>query len=281
MKALYLLVVCTILCLCGIAESGELRFAVLQPGQPGSPNEAQSVMDAFGAYLKKRLNTGAIEGRYENELQEALDHVRDSRPRWGIVSLPFYVRYAEALRMVPLASTRPKGGDKDVWRLMVSRGAVADWKSLQGSVLGTMLFVPDSAACLMFRLASNQLPMHLEGTSQPLMALRKLTKEKAAGAKVSGVVLDRPQFEALKSLPMMDQLQEIHQSPKLPTSPVVAFGPADQVVERLVRVLMDMRKDKEGLAVLEALQTDGFGPPDNALEGLRVQSEDQNVRCAP
>jgi hypothetical protein len=281
MKALCLLVVCVILCMCGIAESGELRFAVLQPGQPGSPEEAQPVMDALGAYLKKRLNVGAIEGRYENRLQEALDHVRDSRPRWGIVSLPFYVRYGEAFHMVPLASTRPKSGDKDVWRLVVSRGAIADWKSLQGSVLGTMLFVPDSPACLMFGLASNKLPMHLEGTNQPLMVLRKLTKEKTVGAKASGVVLDRPQYEALKNLPLMDQLQEVHQSPELPTSPVVAFGPADEAVGRLVRVLMDMHKDKDGRAVLEALQTDGFGPPDNALEGLRVRSEDQNVRCAP
>jgi ABC-type phosphate/phosphonate transport system substrate-binding protein len=77
------------------------------------------------------------------------------------------------------------------------------------------------------------------------------------------------------------QLRVIHQSPELPTSPVVSFGPVDDAVRNLVRVLLDMKKDQEGHEVLKALQTDGFGAPDEGLRKLTLKMEGQNVRCSP
>jgi hypothetical protein len=238
-------------------------------------------MDAVAEYLQKRVKTGSIKGQYENRLPEALDLMRASRPRWGIVSLPFFARYGETMQMCPVASTRPGGRNSDVWRLMAPTDAPHDWRSLRGTILGTMLFEPNSAACLLFKVAPGQLPMHLEGTSQPLMAIRKMTKGNSGETAISGIVLDRSQFEALAALPMARQLHVIHESPELPTSPVVSFGPGDEAVEELVHVLMDMKNDEEGRQVLQVLQTDGFGPVDEGLGRFRLKVEGQNVRCSP
>ncbi len=267
--------------LSGISEARDLSFAVIQPGQPGSPQEAQPVMDAVAEYLQKRVKTSSIKGQYENRLPEALDLMRASKPRWGIVSLPFFARYAETMQMKPVASTRPGGRISDVWRLMVPADAPHDWRSLRGTIVGTMLFEPNSAACLLFRVAPTQLPMHLEGTSQPLMAIRKMTKGKSGEPTTSGIVLDSSQYDALAPLPMARQLHMIHESPELPTSPVVSFGPVDKAVEELVHVLMDMKNDEEGRELLQVLQTDGFGPADEGLGRFRLQREGQNVRCSP
>jgi hypothetical protein len=281
MKICRFVVPLVFLCLYGHCEAQDLRFAVLQPGQPGSTVEAQPIMDAMAQYLQARLNAGSIKGVYENRLPEALELVSTFKPRWGIVSLPFFVRYAETLQMIPLASTRPNDRSHDVWRLVVPQTTVDDWKALKGKVLGTMLFERNSAACLLFKLAPESLPMHLEGTSQPLMAIRKMAKGKSGGTEISGIVLDSLQYDALKALPIAQQLHVIHQSPELPTSPVVSFGPVDEAVRNLVRVLLDMKKDQEGQEVLQVLQTDGFGAPDEGLGKPTLRMEGQNARCAP
>ena len=266
---------------CSRSDAADLNFVVIQPGQPGSPEEAQPVMNALADYLKERVKADQIEGKYENRLPEALEMLSHGKPRWGIVSLPFYVRHAEALQLTPVASTRPNGRSTDVWTLMAPRDTAGDWKILRGTVLGTMLFEPSSAACLLFRVAHRQLPMHLEGTSQPLLAIRKMVNGGSRGKDISAVVLDSSQVEALKTLPLAEKLQVIHRSDELPTSPVVSFGPPDEGTRRLVSALMAMKDDEKGRELLQVLQTDGFGAPDDSLDGLRLKSEDQDGGCPP
>jgi hypothetical protein len=263
------------------AAAADLTFAVIHPGQPGSPQEAQPVMDALADYLGSRVQAGKFHGRYENRLPAALELVQTARPRWGIVSLPFYVRYGRDLRLEPLASTRPGGRDKDVWRVMVPRGGVGDWRELRGSALGTMFHVPDAAACLLFQVAPGELRIQLEGTSQPLQAIRKMAKESSHRPDSPAIVVDSSQFEALQALPAAEGLQVIHESRALPTSPVVSFGPADEAVKKLAGVLMAMTRDEKGRELLRVLQTEGFGAPDESLARFRLRMEGQDARCSP
>lgn len=281
MKSLLTVVGLFLFLCCGRGSAADLSFVVIQPGQPGSPEEAQPVMNVLADYLRERVKADKIQGKYENRLPEALELLRREKPRWGIVSLPFYVRHAEGLRLVPVASTRPNGRSKDVWTLMAPRDTAGDWRTLRGTVLGTMLFEPGSAACLLFRVAHRQLPMHFEGTSRPLLAIRRMVNVRPAGKDISAVVLDSSQVEALKTLPLAEKLQGIHQSGELPTSPVVSFGPPDEGTRSLVSALMAMKDDEKGRELLQVLQTDGFGAPDDTLDGLRLKTEDPNGRCPP
>ncbi|MHC1741395.1 MAG: PhnD/SsuA/transferrin family substrate-binding protein [Syntrophobacteraceae bacterium] len=249
--------------------AGSLDFVIIQPGQPGTSEEAQPTMDALGAYVQKKLGGGTpVKGRYFNELGPALELLRESPPDWGIVSLSFYVSHGHRFSLKPLASSRPGGYDKDMWLLAVPTTAPDDWRQLKGVISGTMLFESDPAACLLFGSKTAMLPFSLSGTLQPLMALRQMMKGKA-----SGVLLDRVQYEALKRSASADSIKIIHRSRDLPFSPVVSFGGLDPRMKQLAGVFHEMKKSPEGQALLKQLQTDGFGPADGDLDKLILEGD--------
>jgi hypothetical protein len=256
------------------AISGEtLDFAVIQPGQPGTSQEAQPVMDALAAYIQKKMGSGVtVKGRYFNKLDPALDFLHNTPSVWGIVRLGFYSEQARRFQMTALASTRPGGYNKDIWRLVVKRDAPEDWKSLKGKILGNMLFETDAAACLLFGVPPAQLPFTLKGTFRPLRSLRRVAK-----GKTTGVVLDRSQYEALEALSLAKKIKTAHTSRELPASPVVWFGTPDDRTKRLTAILLGMKEDRDAETLLKLLQTDGFGPADNDLPGFR--RNEKNALC--
>jgi hypothetical protein len=269
-------VLCVLIGSTGGAGSGEsLDFVVIQPGQPGTSEEAQPTMDALAAYVQKHMGGGVtVKGRYFNEVEPALEHLRESAPKWGIVSMPFYLSHGRRLALKSLASSRPGGYDKDRWWLAVSTGAPDDWRQVNGVVSGTMLHESNTAACLLFQASAAGLPFTLNGTVQPLMALRQVMKGKAAA-----VVLDRVQYEAIRKTPAAESIKVIHQSQDLPFSPVVWLGGLEARQKQLTVVFQDMKKNPEGQALLRQLQTDGFGPADGDLE--RLMRDDDHGPCKP
>jgi hypothetical protein len=251
-----------------------IDFAVIQPGQPGTAEEAQPVMDELAVYLGERLGTESpLRGIYFNDLKAALAFVDSTPPEWAIVSLDFYTEQGNRLDLTPIASTRPSGFEKDTWRLAVHGDAPDGWQTVQGKVWGTMLFDRRAAACLAFGRSPDALPFRLVGTFRPLKALRATARGKGAG-----VVLDRMQYEAMKSLPLANKIKIIHTSAELPTSPVVSFGPPDDLMNKLAGVLLEMKDDPEANQLLQLLMTTGFGPPDLALSTVSLGP---NGECTP
>lgn len=249
----------------GKGQCGEtLDFVVIHPGQPGTEAEAQPILDALGDALKGRLNLEIpVRGKYFNDLDKALAFLESHQPAWGIVGLGFFSAWAKRFSMTAIAATRPGGAQKDVWRLLVAKDGPDAWQQVQGQVFGNMLFDRLSAACLLFKRPLSSLPFSLEGTSQPLRSLQAV----ARGAE-AGVVVDSRQFEAIQALPLRGDLKVIHTSPELPTSPVVWFGPPDDLSSRLAKALQDMVEDPDAAILLRNLQTQGFGPSDRDLPGL-------------
>lgn len=245
-----------------------LDFAVIQPGQPGTSQDAQPVMDALAAYIQKKAGPGtAVHGAYFNGLDPALEFMRQTPPRWGIVSLGFYAAYAGQFPMIPLAATRPGGFGTDVWRLVVGKAAPDSWQALQGSVQGTMLFETEAATRLLFGQNTDRLPFAVSGTFHPLRSLRAVTR-----GKVAGVVLDRRQYEAMQALPVSKKIKVVHVSKALPTGPVVWFGRPGEEMEYLAEIVKGMGDDPDAASLLRLLQTDGFGPVDAELLRLRMDA---------
>jgi hypothetical protein len=240
------------------ASQERMNFVVIQPGQPGSAEEARPVMDALAVYLQQKLGGEAVlSGSYFNHTEDALAALEKQTPQWGIVSLGFFVEHGGRFAMQPIASTRPGGSEQDRWQLVVARDQAADWRKLSGGVEGTMLFQAAAAARLLFDAEPQQLPFALQGTFSPLRAVRDVARGKAAGA-----VIDLPQYKALQSLPLMAKLTVIHRSAPLPTAAVVWFGPSGPAAQKLANVLRRMADDPEAGDLLQLLQTDGFGPAD-------------------
>ena len=68
----------------GHAEGGNLDFAVIQPGQPGTEAEARPVMDALADYIQRKMGSDiAIQGRYFNQLEPAMAFLTSSPPGMG------------------------------------------------------------------------------------------------------------------------------------------------------------------------------------------------------
>jgi len=243
-----------------------LNFAVIQPGQPGTPEEAQPVMDALAAHIQEKTGNGVVvRGAYFNQIEPALEFLCKEAPEWGIIRLGFYSAHARKFNMTPLAATRPGGRNKDMWRLLVTREGPGDWKALTGRVRGNMLFEPAAAACLLFGLPPDRLPFRLEGTFRPLRSVRDVIRGKIAGA-----VLDGVQYEAIQALPSAEKMTVAHTSPDLPSSPVIWFGEMDDAARQLRAILLSMKEDPDAKTLLKLLQTDGFGPADPDLPGFRL-----------
>ncbi len=250
----------------GNSRAGNLDFAVIQPGQPGSKAEAQPVMDALAAYITGKMGPDiSVKGYYFNRLEPALAFLKGSPPAWAIVQLGVYVQHADEFGMTPMAATRPGGFKKDVWRLMTGGDAVSNWQSLKGDVSGNMLFEKKAAACLLFGLPPDRLPFTLLGTFRPLRSIRSAVK-----GKIAGVVLDRVQYETVKNMSVGKQLNVIQTSRELPTSPVVWLGALNDRAKKLAGVLREMKADADAANLLALLQTDGFGPADPDLIPLRL-----------
>lgn len=250
-------------------EIKRLDFVVIQPGQPGNRDEAQPVMDSIGEYIEKKMPSPTrVEGEYFNTLESAFQYMQKGNAKWGIVSLPFYSAYSRCFNMTPLASTRPGGAEKDIWRLAVYRTATDDWQNLQGKIQGTMLFDGKTAMWLLTDKKTTRSSFLSEGTFRPLRAVRKVSKK-----KLTGVVLDQPQYGAIQALPLFKELKVIYTSPPLPTSPLVWFGPDEESTGVLKNIIMNMVSDPEAENLLRLLQTDGFGPADNTLMQYQLPCE--------
>ena len=250
----------------GYAEAGNLDFVVIQPGQPGTEAEARPVMEAFAHYIQQKMGSDkTVKGRYFNQLKPALAFLESSPPAWGIVQLGVYVQRTTGFQMTPIATTRPGGLAKDVWRLMARKDADSDWKSLNGKIRGNMLFEEKAVACLLFGLLPDRLPFTLEGTFRSVRSLRSLVK-----GKITGVVLDHVQYETVKTMPVGKKIKVMHMSRELPTSPVVWFGDENDSTKKLAGVLQGMKADANAVKLLTLLQTDGFGPADPDLLQFRL-----------
>jgi len=274
-KSLCIIILCA-LSFCqpaAVLAEEHFDFAVIYPDQPGSQEEAQPIMDAFAQYLKDKLGAAAsITGVYFNQRQAALDYIAKSTPQWGILSLGFYAELQQTPphQAEPLASTRPSGFSKDVWRLAVIKTGPDDWQKLSGDISGTMLSATDASACILFRVRPSALPFSLKGSSRPLRALRDVER-----GKVSGVILDKLQYSAMESLPVAEKVKVILKTGDLPTAPVVWFGPLDDKALRLQKALLDMASDPKAESLLQTLQTQGFGEPDPDLPAFRLDSHEK------
>jgi hypothetical protein len=114
----------------------------------------------------------------------------------------------------------------------------------------------------LFDSSLEHLPFVLQGTFNPLRAVRKVAR-----GQLAGVVLDRLQFQTMQALPLMDQLKSIQCSADLPTAVVVWFGTPDPQALALAKVLRNMTADPEAANLLSLLQSDGFRPADPRLAG--------------
>jgi hypothetical protein len=239
-----------------------VAFVAVAPGYPGTTAEAQASMDAFAAALAAQagLPVGSVSAAYFEKDQPGAERLRKPDAALGMVSLPFFLKEGEALKLEPRLGASQKGtGATEVWALVAKKGRVTGPRSLEGwqvsSIAGyAPAFVTGTALSAWGRMPAS---VKVVQTGQVLSSLRK-----AVAGEDLAVLLDGAQAAALPTLPFAAELEVVARSAPLPTGVVVTVGKrlAPDRWKALEKALRQLGERPEGAAALEAIRLQGFVP---------------------
>jgi hypothetical protein len=238
-----------------------IHFLLIQPGSPGTTEEAAPLIDRLADYLAAHLTKGtAVAGLYLNSIDAVQAAIKRDHPRFAIVTLPYYLEQRAVYDWRPQLATRPGGYTEEQYRLLVAASNPAgSWRALNGDVAGTLCFTADPVARLFFEEPATALPFHCRPTDRLLSAARRVIR-----GKLNGLLVTEEQYASLTLLPETKQLRALSTSPPLPTPLVVTFGPPDALLNSVIKTLLGMKDDPTAHELLTELRTDGFGPIDPA-----------------
>jgi len=238
-----------------------IQFLIIQPGSPGSSDEAAPLMTRLADYLAARVpGRPIVKALYVNTPDNAERAVRTLNPRAAIVTLPYYLEQRVRHRFQAKLISRPGGRAEDHYHLLVSSaGAVTDWRALHGEVAGTLCFTADAVSRLLFGRPASLLPFRCQPTDRLLRASRQVAR-----GELAGLIVTDEQYGSLTALPEGKALKTLLTTGPLPPPLVVTFEPADGASSGLTKALLDMKNDPAARDLLAELRTDGFAPVDPA-----------------
>jgi len=251
-------------------------MAIIQPGYPGSTQDAEGHVRRLTSYLGAKARLPGLTGAYYN-VPAAAAAALDERPAsFGIVSLGFFLENRDSRGLIPALEVLPEAP----FYLLGRSGAAPDEAgSLAGAeVTGGPLHEAEFLRRVVFR----DLPGVGEWKAVPALrvtrALRRLEQGAHRAAVVSG-----GDYEALEKLGRLEGLRVLRRSERYPTALVVAFGAprvesatdggdgsgtdvkakanaARELAVRLAAVFLEMARDREGKEILDTLGCGGFRP---------------------
>jgi hypothetical protein len=238
-----------------------INFLLIQPGSPGTTEEAAPLIGRLAEYLSFHLSKGTtVTGLYLNSIDGVQAAINKLHPRFAIVTLPYYLEHRTAYDWRPQLMTRPGGNTEDRYRLLVENGSPAgSWRALDGEVAGTLCFTADPVARLLFDQPASSLPFRCRPTERILSAARQVIR-----GELGGLLVTDEQYVSMMQLPERKKLRVLSTSTPLPTPLVVTFGPPDGPLNDIIKALLGMKSDPAAHDLLAELRTDGFGPVDPA-----------------
>ncbi|MGO9829853.1 MAG: PhnD/SsuA/transferrin family substrate-binding protein [Myxococcaceae bacterium] len=252
------------------AAETPVTLVACAPGYPGSTAEAQPAMDAFAAALAKAAGWAGqqLAASYVPSEKEGL--ARLGQAQVGLVSLPFYVKHAAALRLSPRLVVQQKGlGPAETWTLVAKKGRVSKPADLAGFTLVSLAgYAPDFVRSVLgpaWRLSE---ATQVVESTQVLSALRRAVQGEAVA-----VLLDGAQGNALPTLPFAAELEVVARSAPLPAALVTTVGsrlPAGRWAA-LDKALLALPQTPGGATALDGIRMVGFAPADAAtLQAVRA-----------
>ncbi len=246
-----------------------VTLVVCSPGSPGNTAQAQPTMDAFAADAAAAAGWPASRlGAVYFEAEKAgLDRLAQDDAALAMVPLSFYVEHGAALKLDPILSVVPEGGDAggkgEVWSLVAHKGDVTGPGSLAGWQITGAPGYAEAYVRHVLLAGFGPLPDGVTITFAPrvLSALRKA----AAGEKVAAL-LDPAEVKALGSLPFGSDLEVVFRSRPLPAALLcVVGGRVDpKAAAALADGLRKMNGTEAGRTALTSIRVERFAPVDDA-----------------
>lgn len=235
-------------------NASDIRMVFWYPGEAGSTEEAQPVLDAFFDYLNGKIEFANIKGHYFNTVQGGLDYIMKNKPKVGIVSFAAWkqnrIKLGDAkvmLATLPL----PSGKSTERYGLVCSvkaqapEGTIYSSEPLEIDYIKQNLFpsIPDDST--------------IEQTSQIFAKIKKI----ADGSIKASAILTPMETATLEKLdsPWIKSLKIVKKSEPVPTARVILFDDKWTGQEKLSEILLATSIDPKASEILEEMRLKGFG----------------------
>jgi len=239
------------------ARADEVKMVFWYPGEAGSTEDAQPVMDAFSEYVNGELKPDKLKARYFNTVKGGLDYIASQKPKIGIIS---YAAWSQ---------NRAKLGGADVFlaTLPLPRGKEVQTYSIVGKgkempdggkVYSSEPFTSDFVRANLF--LNFPAGASLVQTDRMFVKLKQI----ASGEEKALAILTPTEAATLAKLKSdwAKSIDTIEESKPVPTARVVVFDSAWKGKEKLSEILLAAEKDPKASAILEEMRLKGFGKVD-------------------
>ena len=173
------------------------------------------------------------------------------------------------MKLVPLATVKLQGNDKEQFYCIVKKGSYSSLADLKGKVLaGNVLY--EDKKFINAMIFNKELDVSsyfiLKPTPRPLSAVRKLTQ-----GQYDAVLLNHIQYHSLEKLDLFKKISVVHRSPKMPALGLmmVQTDRNASVKDKIVKAVTRMCSQEDTKAACKNFGIDGFA----ALEPGALNNE--------
>jgi hypothetical protein len=242
-----------------------INFVVIFPGGPDSKVESDNIINQFTTNLSKitGIKSSQLKGAYFNNLAPAISFIKTSPDSFIMGSLGFFLANKKSAKLVPLATIKLSNKSPEKFFLMAKKGRFENFKQMKDKkISGNVLY--EDEKFLNKIIFDNKVKdgtfFTLMPSQRPLSALRQLGK-----GTVDGVLLNKMQYDSLKTLPIFNDVEAVFTSEGVPPLGMMMVDTPltnsvkDKVVNALTK-MCDLTDGKEvcknfGLSGFEAVQT--------------------------
>lgn len=232
------------------------RMLFWYPGEAGSTSEAQPVIDDLFEYLKGKDASLDFEGAYFNTIEGGARYLAKKKPTVAVASYPVWTMkrgdFPQGATVLLSTLPQPQGRSKEQY-VIVGTKPLSDASPL-------FMSEPMTEKYIRAKLFPS-LPSGLTLT-QTASILRKI-KEIAEGKAEGFALLTPMEAYTLSKMtsPWIINLKYLTNSSLVPTARVILIDPAYKHAVALKKILTEMKKDPEGVEVLDELRLRGFSMP--------------------
>ena len=251
------------------------RLMIVQPGYPGSTEEAKGFVDRLRLEIRSQGGPVISVGSYHNREKSALAAAQVEKPTIGVVSLGFYLAHRKKLVLRPLLWSRPD----EAYHILVKKGTAKTLEDLKGqSITGTPLVESEFVRRLVLSDSSVSAVVKSWKT-HPIRLFSKGVRDVRRGRK-RAVLLSERELNGVKKLRSAAELEVIHTTSGFPTGVVVAFGnpSRDRIGQAIMSALIGLESSDTGRDLLKTMGISGF----TRIDARRLKAfEDAFDRVGP
>ena len=253
MRRLALLVAIACTFAAAVAHAGPAKMLFWYPGEAGSTEEGQPVIDAFLDYVNGKIGAGALAGRYVNADAAGIAYVKQQRPAVGIVSYAAWAQHkAELGQATVLLSTLPSpaGQATERYALVGHEGRMP----AGAQVLSSEPLAPAFVRAELFP----DLPADakLAPTTQMLFKLKEIGEGKSNAVAI--LTPTEAATLAKVSAAWSQGVKTIASSKPVPTARVLLFDPAWKNAAKFKAALLGAAADPNAKDILAEMRLKGF-----------------------